>query len=148
MYKEAWFLCLHFLSRKKTKSFECVWNMPWKFCGMLACCGSAIPNSGLSPIIARSLPSFLFSVSQILYIFWCGFHFVYLPFLLALFRAVDIIAQLVECLLCIREALGSVSPYHKTNSLETFWKSHVIPPPETDGLQKLKTILTWMARLL
>lgn len=64
----------------------------------------------------RPSPPLILSVSSLLAIFqfyfWCRFYSFYLLFLFALSRAVNIIVQLVECLLCIHEALGSIAQEH------------------------------------
>lgn len=56
---------------------------------------------------------------------------------------------MVECLLCIHEALGLIlHPTEQIHSLETFWKFPHDPYPQTDGPSKLKATLTLMLRML
>lgn len=46
---------------------------------------------------------------------------------------------MVECLLCIHEALGLIlHPTEQIHSLETFWKFPHDPYPQTDGPSKAK----------
>lgn len=117
---------LHFLFQKETgEGFGCVWSVPWETCGMLVGCGSGLLNFAPPPFF---LSLFYFQFSK--FSFWCGFYSVSLPFLCALSRTADIIAQLEECLPPTHEALGSVP--HKTNFPETFWKfpHHPLTPPQ------------------
>lgn len=53
--------------------FECVWNVPWKVCGMLGRCGSGTPNFGLlsPPLILSNFPNlfiYFFGVGSLLFI--------------------------------------------------------------------------------